>query len=104
MILTTTPIVGQSVRLPVAFYDASGSSLVLTDCSGPVICTVKDPSGAKTVYTYAASQVVRDGVGSYHLDVTPQVAGTWTVRWEGDMGMLVAISETSFTVQASTVI
>lgn len=104
MILTTTPILGQSVRLPAYFYDASGPSLILTDCSGPVICTVKDPGGTKTAYTYAASQVVRDGVGTYHLDLTPQAAGTWLVRWEGDMGTLVAISETSFTVQASTVL
>jgi len=104
MILTATPIVGQSVRLPVVFYDASGPSLIATDCSGPVICTVKDPSGTKTVYTYAAAQVVRDGVGSYHLDLTPQAAGPWLVRWEGDMGSLVAISETAFTVQASSVL
>jgi len=104
MILTVTPIVGQSVRLPCSFYDASGPSLVLADCSGPVLCTVRDPSGTRTAYTLAGGQVVRDGVGTYHLDVTPQAAGTWLVRWEGDMGTLVAISETSFAVQASTVL
>lgn len=44
---------------------------------------MKAPSGAITVYVYGTdSQLVRDQVGVYHVDMNLNQAGTWTYRFE----------------------
>ena len=87
----------QPVRMSVAFT-VLGS---LTDPT-TVALTVKDPNGTKTTYTYAASQVLKDSIGSYHFDVTPTISGSWFYGWQST-GTAAADSEAFFTVLPSVV-
>lgn len=42
---------------------------------------VRDPLGGEHIYEYGSSpQVVRDGLGSYQLNLVPQEPGLW--QWE----------------------
>ncbi|NLD42119.1 MAG: hypothetical protein GX657_01355 [Chloroflexi bacterium] len=71
---------GDLVRLSVVFTDAEG---VATDPT-TITCTVKAPSGTVTVYTYGEdAEVVKDGVGAYHLDLEISASGEWHYRWAG---------------------
>lgn len=73
---------GSTFRLSATFTNASGKA----DDPTTVIVSVKAPgrSGATTTKTYPTdAEVVRDGTGAYHYDVTMSEGGTWTYRFEG---------------------
>lgn len=48
-----------------------------------VTAKVKDPSGTITEHAYADSpaDIIREDVGVYRLDITPDAAGTWYFRF-----------------------
>lgn len=63
-----------------------------------VTLVVTDPSGNTDTYTYAASQITRDGTGSYSKDVTVDEAGEWVAVWTGS-GTVAATGTTRFAVR-----
>lgn len=50
---------------------------------GTVALTIQEPNGTETTYTFAASQIIKEGVGVYYRDVTYSTAGLWVWRWLG---------------------
>ena len=56
-----------------------------------VVVYVISPLGVQTSYSYAAGDVVRDGVGKYHYDLLTSDAGTWLYKWQG-LGAIVVMS------------
>lgn len=76
--MTTEYITGQLVRVDAAWTDLSGNAIDPT----AVMCTVTDPDGVGTTYTYGdGAEIVRDAVGSYHIDINADSAGYWRYRW-----------------------
>ncbi len=66
---------------------------------------VKRPGGAVTEFAYGTDEeVVKDSTGVYHVDVTIDVAGGWSERWEGAGGAATAAGETRFQVRRSAVL
>lgn len=53
---------------------------VLTDPT-TVTLQIIDPLGAQTSYTYAATEVTKDGTGLYSYDLALPIEGTWRWRW-----------------------
>jgi hypothetical protein len=48
-----------------------------------VIFKVQDPDEIETSYTYGVdTEVIKDSVGVYHLDVLANKSGTWFYRYE----------------------
>lgn len=47
---------------------------------GTVGLSVEAPDGTIAPYTYPAT-IIKTGVGLYHVDVTPVLAGTYRYRW-----------------------
>ena|SRR5487761_2034170 len=88
-------VINEPVHLSVTF--ASGGTAA--DPTG-VTGKVRTPSGTITTYASGDGNLIRDGVGLYHLDITPTVAGVWSYRFIGT-GVLVAASEAEFYVQPS---
>jgi len=42
----------------------------------------KTPAGVATTYTYGSdTEIVRDGVGIYHFDISLSASGDWKYRW-----------------------
>lgn len=76
-------IKGTEVRLSASFVIAG----VATDPS-TVTFRVKDPTNTETTYT--SPDVVKDGVGAYHLDIYLGASGTWWYRVEGTGSCTVA--------------
>jgi hypothetical protein len=48
-----------------------------------VTLTLTDPSGNQTVITVGGSGIVRQSTGVYYYNWIGDVAGAWTVRWQG---------------------
>ena len=89
-------VVGDLIRVSVTYQVGS----TRTD---PTIVTFKwkNPAGTTTTWIYLTdNQVVRDGVGEFHADVSVTAAGTWNVRWEGTTAAQGA-AQTSFDVTAA---
>jgi hypothetical protein len=75
---TNTYDVGDLVRCSAIFDDVVGTDLDPTAVS----VKVKTPSNAITTYVYGAgADVVKDAVGTYHIDVSITEAGMWWFRW-----------------------
>lgn len=53
-------------------------------------------------YTYAAAQIVRDGVGLYHCDLTPNEVGIWVYKWQGTGAAAVTTADTRFVIKQTT--
>lgn len=70
--------VGEIARLSCAFTVSS----VATDPT-TVALTVVTPGNTSTSYTYAGGTLIKDSVGNYHKDVTPDTAGWWRYYWVG---------------------
>lgn len=57
--------------------------------------TITTPAGVATTYTYGVDgQLVRDSTGVFHIDVTFNAAGTWTVEGYGTGAVAAASSQT----------
>lgn len=89
--------IGNTVRVVSDFTTVATGSPV--DPS-TVTVTIRDPTGAENVYTYAASQVVKDSTGDYHYDVIGSIAGVWCYYWLG-VGTSQAAAERYFRVLPS---
>lgn len=87
---------GDKVRLKATFRNDAGA---LADPT-TVTCRVLAPDGTKTAYTYAGAQVIKDAVGSYHLDLSLIVSGVWQYRWEGT-GMVETAEESWLSVRGT---
>ena len=88
---------GDLVRASGAFTNVLGEALDPTT----VIFQFKDPTGSTTSYTYgAASQVVKDSTGNYHVDVDASAVGTWYYRFYST-GTGQAADEGKFIVEPS---
>lgn len=62
---------------------------------------VRTPAGASTTYTYGVDpEVIKDSVGNYHIDLQPDLEGTWYYRWEGT-GSIRAAGDWRFYVKDS---
>ena len=75
---TNTYDVGDLVRCSVVFEDVLGSELDPT-------CGIGQGQGAGgmiTTYVYGVgAEVVKDAVGTYHIDVSITEEGMWWFRW-----------------------
>lgn len=84
---------GQLARVTAAFKDAS----VAVD-PDTVTFRVRSPAGTVTAYVYGVdADVVRDGLGNYHVDLALPTAGAWYWRWEAT-GTYAAAEEGSLLV------
>jgi hypothetical protein len=72
--------VGDVTRLTIAFANAAGAAVDPTTVS----FQMREPGAKVTTYTYPTdSQLVKDGVGSYHVDWQIGLAGSHAYRWLG---------------------
>lgn len=72
---------GSLVRIEVEFRDDDNA---LTDPEA-VFLHIANPAGTVTDYEFGDDvEVVQDGVGLYHLNLTADRVGTWHYRWTGD--------------------
>lgn len=86
--------IGDQARIAVTFTNIAGTATDPTAIS----LTVVTPGRASQTYTYAAAEITRDAVGTYHKDVTLTEHGTWSFRWQAT-GDLVAAEEGSLFVR-----
>jgi hypothetical protein len=74
---------GDLVRSSATFTNSAGTATDPTT----VIARVRVPNtnrDAYTTYTYGVGgDIVKDSTGTYHIDVSCTIAGTYYVRWEG---------------------
>jgi len=81
--LAVTKMLGQEVQLQVTFYTMRTGLPVPAD---PTTITFRyhRPDSTTGVATFGVdTTVVRDGIGSYHLDLLLDAVGLWTVRVTG---------------------
>jgi len=89
--------VGTRKRLRFSVYDLSVTPRVLADPT-TLRVIIGRPISSALAYTYPTdAQVVRDGVGLYHVDYTPTEAGLYQIRGEAT-GLIVAAEQASFPV------
>lgn len=93
--MTTTYVQGGLLRLTATFknvkrYAADPDTVTLR---------VENPAGTVTSYTYAAEDLVKDGVGIYYYDLDLDTPGQWFYRFEGT-GDCQAAAQGGFTVTA----
>lgn len=70
---------GDLVRVSGAFKDSAGTAI---DPSVVKFKFKRPDTGAVTTYTYGTdSQLVKDSVGNYHVDVSADAAGAWRYRF-----------------------
>jgi len=93
--------IGDSVRCSAVWTDADSTA---TD-PDVVRFKLKTPAGTVTTYVYGTdSELVRDSVGNYHVDVdVTAIPGAWYYRFEGETsgGIGQGADETWFTVKKS---
>ncbi len=90
---------GDVVRLSANFTNISNSPTDPTT----VVLRIKQPDATVSVVNYPGGDIVRDGTGQYHYDLSIAEAGDWYYRFEGS-GAVQAASETLFHVHVSNVI
>jgi hypothetical protein len=93
--------VGDLATISVTFLVNTGTipSPVWTPTDPTVItCEVRKPSGVIDEYVVTAGEIVRDGTGVYHLDLTPDEEGDWWYAFVGT-GAAQARQEGGFLVQ-----
>lgn len=83
--------IGDVAQLEASFTDEDGAPADPTT----VTATVRDPSGNVSSYIVTSGQIIRDGVGAYHLDVPVDEAGDWFASFVGT-GAIASIEEVSF--------
>lgn len=94
---------GQKVRTKATsfqVYDENTDTWVPTDPT-TVTCVIKSPDGTETEYVYGTdAELVRDGVGVYHLDLVADQNKRWYYRYAGT-GVCEAVEEGSFLVRSA---
>jgi len=81
--------IGDVARAKATFQDIDRA---LVDPS-TVTLEVTTPSGVKTAYTYAATEITKDSLGAYHRDIDVTESGTWVMRWSSTGTGKAAIEE-----------
>lgn len=85
---------GDKTRVTCTFTNDAGSA---TDPTAVTARYLK-PTGSKTVLVYLTdAALVKSTTGVYYVDITPDIPGRWTVRFEGT-GTVAQTDETSFYV------
>lgn len=90
--------VGDVARVAVEFTDVLTGAFVDPSL---VKAKVRTPAGVITTFTHPTSEIIKDAVGKYRIDVLLDRQGEWRVRWEGrttnraaeEVALLVDISE-----------
>ena len=102
--MSTPSTVGQYdlfdlVRLTATFVSTDLSTLA--DAS-TITLHVRSPAGSVATYGYlaAGASIIRDGVGRYWREVTPDMDGEWTYFWRATGGVQ-ANEEWRFNVRRS---
>lgn len=88
--------IGDCVRATATFTNSSG---VVADPTA-VAVSFLDPEGVKTIVS--GGSVVKDSTGVYHVDIVPEKAGVYWVRFDGT-GAVIAAEEVQFTVRSKRV-
>ena len=98
--------IGQRVRVgnESTLRDAAGNAIgafknsagLDTDPTGVTI-GVEKPNGVVTTYTYSLATVLKETTGRFYVDLTPDVAGVWSVKETGT-GTVVAAMQMQFFV------
>lgn len=90
--------IGQKIPITNAFSDeADGSAIDPTT----VKVMIQKPDGTQTTKAYGTdADLVRDAVGVYYLNLTPDQAGRWIYHWI-TTGVGQAANQGSFIVQVS---
>ena len=95
--MANTYDIGDLVRCTGTFTNAAGNAIDPTT----VTFKVRDPPLNETEYVYGDdAEVVKDGVGVYHVDVSVDESGRWRYRWEST-GTGQAAGEAEFSVRRS---
>ena len=85
---------GDLVRCTGVFTDSAGA---VSD-PGTLLFTWRTPTGTYGTYTYGVdAEVVKDGSGTYHVDLEPTVIGNWWYRWTAT-GTPTEVTEDHFAV------
>jgi hypothetical protein len=71
---------GDVARVAVEFTDVLTGAFVDPTT---VKAKVRTPAGTITTYTHPTSEIVKDAVGKYRIDVLLDKPREWRVRWEG---------------------
>jgi uncharacterized protein YfaS (alpha-2-macroglobulin family) len=88
---------GDAPRAINKFRDFNG---VLADPT-TVMVKIRKPDGSIVTKPYPTdTEIVKDSTGIYHVDLSTDMAGQWTIRWEGT-GTVKAAIEQRFTVRRS---
>lgn len=94
-------LVGSAVRISAKVYNATQAPAVLADPTDLTL-KLKDGQGAITTYLFSLGQVVRDGIGLYHVDFTTAVTGLHVAHWVAS-GVIARVDETTFNVDKGAV-
>lgn len=79
--------IGKAVRATATIRDFNSALIDPT----ALVFKILDPSSVITSYTYGVDpEVVRDGVGVYHIDFEVTEKGTWYYRCEATGNVVVA--------------
>lgn len=100
--LTVSSVSGTTITVTAASVYAHGVATAVWELADPTAITlkVKDPNNHITTYTYALSEVTKDGTGRYSKSITIDQSGPWWYRWAGT-GAVVAASEMQLAVRRS---
>lgn len=63
-----------------------------------------DPTGTITTQTWPGGGIIRDSLGHFHYILTPAKSGNWQYKWRGFGTAQATSPDTTFTVNASTMI
>lgn len=88
---------GQPVRLSFRTYSDAAETTLADPTT--VSLEVLEPDGTETTYTWAAAQVIRDSLGVFHYDYTPDQAGHYAYHWTAT-GTVATALDGSFDVTA----
>lgn len=98
--MTDTYDVGDLVRIGATFKDDDNQPADPTTVTFSFRQDTQTKAQA-TVYTYGLSvQLIKDGVGQYHVDLAISASGLWHYRWAGT-GAIVGAEEGDFVVNIS---
>ncbi len=93
-------MIGEKIRLTATFSDPETGNLL---DPGTVYVSWKDPDGNIVQKQYGVDpELVKDSVGTYHIDIDAAMAGQWRFRW-ASTGTGQAAAEGSFAVAPSAV-
>lgn len=83
------------IQLSGGFTDLNGAPADPTT----VTLLVRNPAGYEV--TYSGSDITHVGTGSYSIQITPTLSGTWIYKWEGTGAVIATSADTPFYVEPS---